>query len=620
MIGVGRGIGWARGDAALKLPRMVALAAGLTAAGVAVALAPTVAPLVLPKTMQRRPAEWAFAAVLLARLGVESWAWRGDERAAGTVRKADAASDWMLRRGLFPALAAWTLVRLAAWLPHYPFWPWCRDVDNYATFAMHWDVGELPYRDFRAFNFPGHIYLHWILGKLFGWGRPGLVYVVDAAALLTLGGVLLGWSRRRLGSMLPGMFSYFVFLAAYLDMQIELVAERDWHAALGMTASLLTLQAWPGRAGRWTSAFLAAAAFTIRPQAVLLLPALGVAASRGGEEGEARGARAGMARLAEWACAYALFVLIGFAPLMIAGVMGDMIRGLRVVSIGGPYSTFTPARALAILGEQLGRPTTVPLLVALAALSFRGPLKDAARPWLAAMLGVLAYRPISPVAHEYLKTPLILVEAVAWALPVAWCLRAVAAPAPAAAAGRRASLALLAILFLLYESVPMREPYNCSFPAVADAIRAAARGGWPEEVPPGGWVWYSPERIAEYPWQDYQRLLQYLREHTGPDAMVANVLKNVPLSPINGLVGRRSPFRVEAGITWMWMIREDLDGRFADELRGAGPDSVVVWVPAEEDAQPRLPLKRLTRVIRDEYEFEARFGRMEVWRRKPTGR
>jgi len=601
----------------LKLLRMVASAAGLTAAGVAVVLAPTVAPLVFPRTMQRHPGEWAFAAVLLARLGVEAWGRRGHDRAARAVGKADAASDWMLRRGLFPALAAWTIVRLAAWLPHYPFWPWCRDVDNYAMFAMHWDVGELPYRDFRAFNFPGHIYLHWALGKLFGWGRPGLVYVVDAAALLTLGGALLVWGRRRLGSMLPGMLSYFVFLAAYLDMQIELVAERDWHAALGMTLSLLTLQAWPGRAGRWTSAFLAAAAFIIRPQAVLLLPALGVAASQGGD-GEAQGPRAGAARLAGWACAYALFVLIGFAPLMIAGVMGDLVRGLRVVSIGGPYSTFTPARALAILQEQLGRPTTAPLLVALAALSFRGPMKGEARPWLAAMLGVLAYRPVSPVAHEYLKTPLILAEAVAWALPVAWCLRAAAAPRPEA--GRRASLALLAVLFLLYESVPMREPYNCSFPAVADAIRAAARGGWPEEVPPGGWVWYSRERSAQYPWQDYQRLLQYLREHTGPDAMVANVLKNVPLPPINGLVGRRSPFRVEAGITWMWMIREDLDGRFADELRGAGPDSVVVWVPAEEDAQPRLPLKQLTRVIRDEYEFEARFGRMEVWRRKPTGR
>jgi hypothetical protein len=597
----------------LRWLRLIGLAVGVTAAWAGVVLAPAVGRRFLPTTLQEHPVEWAAAALLFGRLAAESWGRRrGDARMSRGVERVDSAADWMLRRGLLLALAAWTIVRLASWLPHYPYWPWCRDVDNYATFAMHWDVGELPYRDFRAFNFPGHIYLHWMLGKLFGWGRPGLFYVVDAAALLTLGGALVGWSRRRLGSMLPGVFSYFVFLAAYLDMPIEQVAERDWHAALGMTLALLALQALPGRAGRWLSALLAAAAFTIRPQAVLLLPALGVAMLQADGEEASRGMRAGAARLAEWACAYALFVAAGFAPLMIAGVMGDFFQGLRVVSIGGPYSTFTPARAFELLGEQLARPTTVPLLLALGALSLRGSLKAEARGWLAATLGALAYRPVSPVAHEYLKTPLILVEAVAWALPVAWCLRA--ATAPAADAGRRAFLGLFALLLLLYESVPTREPYNCSFPAVVDAARATARGGW-SDVPPGAWVWFSEYRGATYPWHDYQRLLKYLRENTGPDTIVANVLRNMPLPPVNGPAGRRSPFRVEAGITWMWMIHEDLDERFARELREAGPNSVVVWVPAE--TQPRLPLKRLIRVIREDYEPEARFGPMEVWRRKP---
>ncbi|WP_337176598.1 hypothetical protein [Paludisphaera sp.] len=599
----------------MNLLRIIGLATGVTAAVFAVMLAPDVGRRFLPRTMQEHPVEWAAGALLLGRLAAGAWGRRRDGgRVSRVVERIDAGAGWMLRRGLLPALSAWAVVRLAAWLPHYPFWPWCHDVDNYATFAMHWDVGELPYRDFRAFNFPGHIYLHWALGKLFGWGRPGLVYVVDAAALLTLGGAVVGWSRRRLGSALPGVFSYFVFLAAYLDMHIELVAQRDWHAALGMTLALLTLQALPGRAGRWLSALLAAAAFTVRPQAVLLLPALAVVVLQGGGRERSRGPRAGAARLAEWACAFALFVVAGFAPLMIAGVMGDFVRGLRVVSVGGPYSTFTPSRALDLLWEQLARPTTIPLFLALAALSLRGPLKGESRAWLAAMLGVLAYRPLSPVPHDYLRTPLILVEAVAWAVPVAWCLRAATAPAPLAHAGRRAFLGLFALTLLLYESVPTREPYNCSFPAVVDAVGAAARGGWPD-VPPGAWVWFSRSRGAIYPWHDYQRLLEYLRENTGPDTIVANVLRNMPLPPVNGPVGRRSPFRVEAGITWMWMIDEDLDERFARELREAGPDSVVVWVPGEE--QPRLPLERLIQTIREEYEPEARFGPLEVWRRKP---
>mgnify|MGYP006873467682 CR=1 FL=1 len=597
--------------AALRLSRLIAVAAGVAAAWAAAAVAPDVARWFLPNVVQEHPVEWVAAAVLVGRLGAEAWARRrGGERTAAGLARVDAAAGWALRRGLFPALAVWTVVRLAAWLPHYPYWPWGRDVDVFATFAMHWDVGEAPYRDVRGYNFPGHIYLHWILGKLFGWGRPGVFYVVDAAATLTLGGALLGWSKRLLGSMTPGAFSYFVFLAAYLDMEIQSVAERDWHAALGMTLGLLTLQARLGRAGRWFSALLAAGAFTIRPQAVLLLPALWIAAFQGGD-GEERSPRAGAARLAEWLGAYALFVAAGFAPLLIAGVAADFVRGLGELSVGGAYSTFTPTRAGAILLEQLERPTTIPLLVALAALGCRGTFRREARAWLAALLGALAYRPISPVAHEYTKTPLILIEAVAWAVPVAWLLRA-----SAFGSGRRAFVGLLAFLLLLYESVPTREPYNCSIAADVDAIRAALRGGWPD-APPGAWVWFSAERDAPYPWDDYQRLLEYLREHTDKDALVANVLKNMPLPPVNGPAGRRSPFRVEAGIAWMWMVREDLDARFARELREAGPDSVVVWVPAEADAQPRLPLKRLTRVIREEYRPEARFGPMEVWRREP---
>ncbi|MDG3007882.1 hypothetical protein [Paludisphaera mucosa] len=601
----------------MKILRLVLLAAGAAGALIAASLARDVLPLMLPRVVLNHPVEWAFGAVLFGRLLIEEWVRRRgtDARWGGALDRLDAASSWAIRRGLFLGLAAWTCVRMAAWLPHYPFWPWCRDVDNYAVFEMSWEAGELPYRDVRAFNFPGHIYLHWILGKVFGRGRPGVFYMVDAAALLTLGGTLLGWSRKRLGALLPGMFSYFVFLAAYFDMQIELVAERDWHAGLGGTLALLTLQAWPGRRGRWISALLTATAFTIRPQVVLFLPALGLATLLGDGEDEPSSLRAGAARLAEWAFAFALFVAAGFAPLAIAGVLDDLVRGLRVVSYGGPYSTFTPARAIELLGEELGRPTTAALLASLTALSVRGPLKNLARVWLTAVVGVLAYRPLSPVAHEYLKTPLTLVEAIAWALPVAWCIRAV----ESSGVGRRTFLGLLAVLLLLYESVPTREPYNCSFPASLDAIRAAVRSGWPD-VPPGAWVWFSPTRAPNYPWDDYQRLLQHLREKTGPDTIVANVLKQMPLPPVNGPAGRRSPFRVEAGITWMWMIREDLDEQFARELRQAGEDSVVVWVPSEADDQTRLPLRRLTQVIRDEYKADARFGPIEVWRRRARRR
>ena len=69
----------------------------------------------------------------------------------------------------------------------------------------------LPYRDIRGYNFPGSIYLHWVLGKIFGWGCTWASYAVDAASLLLLGAMLAAWSRRLLGS--PYRFaSYLAFL------------------------------------------------------------------------------------------------------------------------------------------------------------------------------------------------------------------------------------------------------------------------------------------------------------------------------------------------------------------------------------------------------------------------
>jgi hypothetical protein len=111
--------------------------------------------------------------------------------------------------------------------------------------------------------------------------------------------------------------------------------------------------------------------------------------------------------------------------------------------------------------------------------------------------------------------------------------------------------------------------------------------------------------------------LRYVQTTTGPETIVANVLKNPPFPAVNGPTGRRSPFQVESGIAWVWLVNQDLDAEFARELEQAGDDSIVVWAPGETSPIPRLELKPLTRVIRDDYEPEARFGLIEVWRRKP---
>ena len=163
---------------------------------------------------------------------------------------------------------------IALWLPQYLYWPWWIDTSEFSFIAHQWNQGTfLPYRDLLCFNFPGEIYLHWILGRAAGWGNSQAFYAVDAAVVVLFGVALCAWSRRLFGGLLPGSLGCLCFLSFYLDQGYNVVAQRDWHAALFTVVGLLLLQAWPSRLGRFVSALLFAVGFAFRPQVILLTPA-----------------------------------------------------------------------------------------------------------------------------------------------------------------------------------------------------------------------------------------------------------------------------------------------------------------------------------------------------------
>ncbi len=502
-----------------------------------------------------------------------------------------------LNGGFTVALAILIIILLASWIPHYLTWPWCRDEDTFATLAQSWDAGIRPYRDIRAYNFPGHIYLHWLLGKVLGWGHTAPFYAVDASAVLGLGVALVFWSRRRLGGWLPGLLSFVAFLQFYLSREYEQVAERDWHATLAAVLAIMTLEAWPQRPAVWLAAALEAAAVTIRPHAIFFLPAIASALM------ERRRPRRG---LAEWGLAFTAFVALAFAPLVIDGLLDDLIRGLRVAAYGGPYSKASLTVAREALELELRDPWTIFLAASLIVVwAFHRLVgRPMARTWLLALAAAILYRTVHPVQHAYLMHPLALVSAMVLALPVASLLSLSWIAQPVRA---------LLILLLFLKAFPGR-PLNCDPGDSLRAIVSIACGQDPE-APPSGcrYFWFRP-KACNYEWRDYCRTLAYLRHTTSPATEIANVLRLQPFPSLNGPVGRLSPFRAESGICWMWLIDIDLDGPFAEALENT-PDSVVVWSPDEGDRQPRLRLERVSAVIRRCYRFDARFGAIEVWRR-----
>jgi hypothetical protein len=594
---------------------------GLTVAGTIAVIFGIVAPDLpgyLPTPVVRRPSEMALvvlaAAYAIARISRRRV--QDDGQPADCLRR---LLDWLDRRaagsfggGLSAVVIAVCLAFLATWVPHYLFWPWYRDSDTFATMAQSWDAGILPYRDIRAYNFPGAIYLFWVLGKVAGWGRTWSLYAVDAAALMLLGVTLSAWSRRCLGKRLPGVAAYLIFLTFYLSLDYQTVAERDWHASLCVVLGLLALEGWPGRASRVISALLAALALAVRPHVVVFLPALWAAVAERTDRAPTGAIeshhRLGLVRsLAEWSLACGLFTAMAFAPVLIAGIADDLARGLKVVAIGGPYNRANPEAVAQAFTDQLREPATLIVvgLLALILVWSRGEFRRRAATWGLALAGALIYRLFHPFQHFYLIYPVVLVGSVASAIPIAWI-----ADRPRIAPALRV-IALLALISELSAGIPR----YCDISATIKAFHSLARGhGLPEWSPPGSWAWFDLAQARRYSWRDYRHVLIYLRETTGSATPVANVLRSPPFPAINGPVGRLSPFRAESGICWMWLVDVDLEPEFTVALERS-TDSVVVWSPGERWPLSKLKLDRLTAIIREHYRLEARFGQIEVWRR-----
>jgi len=554
----------------------------------------------------RYPAEWLAVGVgfvyEVTRRSAASG--RGGEHIARTI---DTVAGRALAGGLAWVVGAACVALLATWVPHYLTWPWFRDLDTFATIAQSWDAGILPYRHIRAYNFPGQVYVLWILGKAVGWGHTAAFYAVDVGFVLALGIALITWSRRRLNGPLPGLIGYLAFLARYLSLDYSQVAQRDWQATCLIVLALLALQVWSGREGRVPSALLTAFAFAFRPHVALFLPAILSAVDENARRAD-ESAGTTVRAFSEWSMIFLIGVVVAFAPLILAGVVPDFVSGLRVAAYSGPYSQNNPGRALGAFVEELGIGWTFCLLAVGPLLAIFGPprMRRLCRTWGLAMLAVLLYKPLHPVQHAYLFRPLELTSSVVVALLVAWIVasRSLARP-----------IALAAVLVIACEVLPA-VPQYCSISESLRAFKPLFHHEEPTRPPIGAHNWFDPADV-DYPgyrWTDYRGVLSYLREKTTPHTVVANVLRRFPFPPVNAPAGRLSPFLVESGICWMWLIDEDLDAPFARALERA-TDSVVVWVPNEIGVERRMKLEQVAAAVRRNYHFEARFGRIEIWRR-----
>lgn len=597
----------------IRLVRGVRLATLVVAVWASATLAPEVWGLV-PRPLRGYGLEAGLLAVLCVLL-VTRWAgnrWPNHPSIQGKKRalaRLDEAAGWLERVGLPWGISLVCGVLLLVWAPSYLARPWFRDADAFASMAQAWDAGIAPYRDIRAYNFPGHIYACWILGKMFGWGRTAPFHALDLFLFLALVAAVLRWSVAAFQGVLPGLLALLALVWYYLSTSYMFIPERDWQAALLGVLGILILRIWPARWGIAASGILVAAGATLRPHVVFLMPALLVALRE--DESTCPGGRGWAVRSCGWFAVFLGAVLAFFLPVIAQGLLPGWLDALRLTTPGGPYarSSWEGAWSLAVRGLRAGISPWVLGCCVWAALFARGRMQAEGRIWTLAIVGAIAWRVLHPMPHDYLILPRVLITRVALAIPARLVL-------DAGWMGRTERLLICG--WLLVQAMP-GVPGTWNLQASWEGVVALARGEPPSKVPTGcePGRWGPTPHGYKYSWADYRDMLIYVKQHTSHTTRVANVLRRFPFPAVNGPVGRIDPFRVESGICWMWLVREDRDADFARAV-AAERDAVVVWAP-DERADDGMELPGLVEAIRAHYTLEARFGEIEVWRRVPAG-
>ena len=306
-----------------------------------------------------------------------------------------------------------------------------------------------------------------------------------------------------------------------------------------------------------------------------------------------------------WSAALAVSLLAVFTPLIAAGIFDDFIQALRVTHYGGSYNrTDWPLFCLRSKVLFYFDWPTAWWTAALVLVAAAGPagLRRPARTWVLALLGAFCYKPISPVQHEYLIQPMRLVQSVALAPLAAWLLTA----------PRLTPSIRLAGLALLLATAAPGWPRYCIARGSLEALGPLARGAIPERAPPGCRDHFRRRDGTRDYWDDYRRLLLYLRHDVDRCRPVANLLRSLPFPAVNGPSGHLSPFPAAGGCLHLLLVDPGLEDRFAEALERT-PGTLVVWMPDDPAMMAALKCPKIEAAVRRRFRPGERFSHIAVW-------
>lgn len=515
----------------------------------------------------------------------------------------------IIDRLLNPLLATITVLYFATWLPHYLFWPWWMDQDHFAVSAMSWQNGIIPYRDLIDFNFPFPIYFNWVIGQIFGWGRPMVINTIDALLLISLVPVLTWWSRSLFQSRTTGICAIFLIVYHYCSLDYSRVMQRDWHVVYLAIISLCLLQVEDFKFKFHFIAILMAVACNTRPYAVLAFPALLSAMTTAPH-------LPGTSRIRNAITFLIVFILSSvllWLPLLLQGTLDDFGRNFWTELNKGSYQSAEKTTISKLIYVQLNRNLSFTALIGII-LSLSTFWKDqncrsTIITWLIAFGCFLFYMPACPVRHAYTDIPFEMIAALCFAISFGFLIKS-GGPSPV--------LKCSIVAYWVYLYFPGWPIYS-SFQASEKALVALARWEPLQDRPNGTNSVFATDEMKfyRYRWSDYQKTIQFLRENTTQNTAVGNFLRSYPFPAINGMTGRMTTWPCGEGIMWLRGVPGSSESDFAANLEKQ-KDAVIVW----HDRGENFPLENkfgiIEQKIRQYYEPLTRIGDIDIWTRKKT--
>lgn len=497
------------------------------------------------------------------------------------------------------------------WLPHYLFWPMWMDAEHFAISAQSWDAGIRPYRDLIDFNFPGPIYFYWMIGKVFGWGKPMMANLADALVLIGFGSAVLCWSKRVFASWNPGLVACLLMARYYMSLDYARVMQRDWYVFVFGTLAILVIQAWKNE-NRWALAgILLSTGLVIRPYAVLWFVPVGLSLFMQPRD-EARQIRH---RFFSLTLSVVISSIVLWMPLFLSQIFDDFLGHLLQELLYSNYRSQKDDSLKSIVWDEIARATEFTSLVGLVACGMLpGKNKELRSDWLvwcSVFTMMILYKPLCPVRHEYTMIPLSMTSC----LVIGFCF------------GLMMHATHFDLSVFVIASVIWAHFYHPGWPQMGDfqasskAIQAFVNWENLKQPPPGCRDVFRAvvDDPNFYHWQDYQGLLDYIRHEVPEDVRVVNFLLYRPFPAVNAPTGRLSLWPCGEGILWLSWVHKSMEPDFARALDAPVPAIVILsderlWWPPPN----RFPA--IEKKIRAEFEQVSRHGAFQVWARRKAAR